>query len=180
MVPFIRQACCGRNEGRLSVTNGFLRISDNEFSKLEKDAHAFEERCRQYGHSDYLDMDKAGYELLCFLNPSIVDFENPNAVSPVPAIAQVLGGGTVVHKHVDFGYGPAHRVTEDAMRESLDEFQQLDYDQCYAMATTDLMSEVLMVEVDEAMFREYYWSYLKSLETFIKEAVERNMVVLRY
>jgi hypothetical protein len=164
----------------MGVTNGFLRLSRDEFSSLEQDASAFEKRCRQYDHPDYLDMDKAGYELLFFLDPSTVDLDNPDAASPVPAVAQVLGGGTIVHKDIDLGYGPAQRVSDNAMQASLDEFENLDYDQCYAMASTDLMSEVLLVEMDEEMFREYHWSYLQSLGRFIKEAVERDMVVLRY
>ena len=164
----------------MGVTNGFLRLSRDDFSSLEKDASAFEQRCRQYDHPDYLDMDKAGYELLFFLDPSMVDLDNPEAESHVPAIAQVLGAGTVVHKNIDLGYGPAQRVPDEAMRASLDEFRCLDYNLCYAMATTDLMSEVLLVEMDEQMFREYHWAYLQSLGQFIKEAVERDMVVLRY
>jgi hypothetical protein len=164
----------------MGVTNGFLRLSRDEFSSLENDASAFEQRCRQYDHPDYLDMDKAGYELLFFLDPATVDLDNPDAASPVPAIAQVLGGGTIVHKDIDLGYGPAQRISNDSMQASLAEFEHLDYDQCYAMASTDLMSEVFLVEMDEEIFREYHWSYLQSLGSFIKEAVERDMVVLRY
>ncbi len=164
----------------MGVTNGFLRLSRDEFSSLEKDASVFEQRCRQYDHPDYLDMDKAGYELLFIMDPSIVDLDNPEGESPVPAIAQVLGGGTVLHKNIDLGYGPAQRVADEAMRASLDEFACLDYKQCYAMASTGMMSEVLLVEMDEDMFREYHWAYLQSLGRFIKEAVEREMVVLRY
>jgi hypothetical protein len=164
----------------MSVTNGFLRLSRDEFSSLEKDASAFEQRCCQYDHPDYLDMDKAGYELLFFLDPSTVDLDNPDVESPVPAIAQILGGGTIVHIDIDLGYGPAQRISHDSMQAALDEFERLDYDQCYAMASTDLMSEVLLVEMDEEMFCGYHWQYLQSLGTFIKEAVERDMVVLRY
>lgn len=164
----------------MGTTNGFLRLSRDEFSSLEKDASAFEQRCRLYDHPDYLYMDKAGYELLFFLDPSTVDLDNPEDESPVPAIAQVLGGGTVLHENIDLGYGPAQRVPDEAMRASLDEFNSLDYNQCYAMASTDLMSEVLLVEMDEDMFREYHWAYLQSLGQFINEAVERDMVVLRY
>ncbi len=164
----------------MGVTNGFLRLSREEFSSLETNASAFEQRCRQYDHPDYLDMDKAGYELLFFLDPSTVEFDNPDATSPVPAIAHVLGGGTIVHKDVDLGYGPAKRLSHDSMQASLNEFEHLDYDQCYAMASTDLMTEVLLVEMDEATFRDYHWPYLQSLRKFIKEAVGRDMVVLRY
>ncbi len=164
----------------MGVTNGFLRLSRDEFSSLEHHASAFAQRCRQYNHPDYLDMDKAGYELRFFLDPSIVDLDNPDIASPVPAIAQVLGGGTIVHKNIDLGYGPAHRICDDSLQASLGEFERLDYDQCYAMASTDLMSEVLLVEIDEVMFREYHWQYLQSLARFIEEAVQRNMVVLRY
>jgi len=164
----------------MGVTNGFLRVPRDEFSSLEKDASAFERRCRAYDHPDYLDMDKAGYELLFFLDPSTVDLDNLDAESPVPSIAKVLGGGTVLHKDIDLGYGPAQRVSDDAMRASRDEFERLDYDQCYAMASTELMSEVLLVEIDEEMFREYHWPYLQPLGQFVKEAVDRDMVVLRY
>lgn len=164
----------------MGVTNGFLRLSRNEFTLLERDGAALEQRCRQYDHPDYLDMDKAGYELLFILDPSIVDLENPEAESPVPAIAAVLGGGDVVHEAIDLGYGPARRISDDAMKASLDEFKTLDRDQCYAMASTELMSEVLLVEMNEEMFLEYHWKYLQSLEEFIKEAVDRDMVVLRY
>jgi hypothetical protein len=34
--------------------------------------------------------------------------------------------------------------------------------------------------MNEEMFREYHWKYLQSLGEFIKEAVDRDMVVLRY
>jgi hypothetical protein len=164
----------------MGVTNGFLRLTRQEFSSLESDQSAFERRCRQYNDPDYLDMDKAGYELLFILNPSILDRNNPGASTPVPAISQVLGGGDVVHQSLDLGYGPAKRISDSSMRASSIEFEHLGFDQCYKMATTDLMSEVLMVETDEATFRQYHWPYLQSLGRFIKEAVERDMVVLRY
>ncbi len=164
----------------MGVTNGFLRLSSEEFASLEKDPSAFEQRCRQYNHPDYLDMDKAGYELLFILVPSLVDLENPDAESPVPAIAQVLSGGTVVHKDIDLGYGPAQRVPDEAMQASLNEFKRLDYSECYAMASTELMSDLLLIEMDEEVFREYHWAYLQALGQFIQEAFERDMVVLRY
>ena len=164
----------------MGVTNGFLRLSRGESSLLEKDASAFEQRCRQYDHPDYLDMDKAGYELLFILDPSTVDLDNPEAESPFPEIAKVLSNGTVLHKNIDLGYGPAQRIPDEAMRASLNEFECLDYNQCYAMASTVLMSELLMIVMDEDMFRDYHWAYLQSLGQFIKDAVERDMVVLRY
>lgn len=71
-------------------------------------------------------------------------------------------------------------LPDEAMRASVDDFRRLDYDLCFAMASTDLMSEDLLVEIDDEMFREYHWPYLQSLGQFIKEAVERDMVVLRY
>ena len=164
----------------MGVTNGFLRLSRTELARLERDAGAFEQRCRNYRNSDYLDMDKAGYELLFILNPAIVDLENPDSVSPFPAIANVLGGGTILHKDIDLGYGPAQRIADESLRASLDEFKQIRYDDCFAMASTELMSEILMVQMDDETFREYHWAYLQSLGRFVAEAVERDMAVLRY
>ena len=164
----------------MGVTNGFLRLSRDEFSAVEHDPTAFEDRCIQDDTADYLDMDKAGYELLFILNPAVIDPESESAASPVPAIAQVLGGGEPVFPDIDLGYGPAQRVSEDAMKSSLAEFEQLDYAECYALASADLLSEMMLVEMDEEMFREYHWAYLQSLGEFIKEAVDRDMVVLRY
>ena len=164
----------------MGVTNGFLRLSRDEYLTLENDASAFEQRCREYGSADYLDMDKAGYELLFMFSPPAVDLDDAKAESHLPAITELLSAGTVLHHQIDFGYGPAQRLSEDTMQSSLEEFQTLDYDQCYAMASTDLMSEWLMIELEEDMFREYHCSYLQSLGQFIEEAVERKMVVLRY
>ena len=87
----------------MGVTNGFLRLSREEFSSLQDDPVAFERRCRDHENPDYIDMDKAGYELLFILDPSMFQFDDPDVVSSVPAVATVLGGGDAVHAQIDLG-----------------------------------------------------------------------------
>jgi hypothetical protein len=164
----------------MGVTNGSLRLSRSDLSELRADAKAFEQRCRDYESPDYLEMDKAGYELLYILDPASVAYDNPDATSSVPAIADVLGGGTIIHQEVDLGYGPAKIVSDESMKSSRDEFSHLDFNECLARAASDKMSEVLMCELDEVVFREYHWEYLQTLAKFIQEAVELDMAALRY
>jgi hypothetical protein len=162
----------------MGVTNGFLRLSRDELSAFESDSTAFERRCRDYQHPDYLDMDKAGYELLFILNPAFLDPDHPESKSP--AIADLLGGGTIVHRDLDLGYGPARILSDSSMRSSLDEFKSLDFADCYAMASTEFMSQVLLCEMNEEAFRQYHWSYLQTLAGFVAETVLRDMALLRY
>lgn len=56
-------------------------------------------------------------------------------------VKEVLGGGTIIHKQVDFGYGPAQ--ADDSVQASFDEFEQLEFDACFAMASVDFLFEVL-------------------------------------
>ncbi len=164
----------------MGVTNGFLRLSQDEFSTLSQDADAFVKRCTVYDHPDYLDMDKAGFELLLMLDPVISNPDNPDVINLLPGITATLGSGTVIHEDHDMGYGPAHRIDDTALKNALAEFEKLTSDECFAMASAEIVAELLSIDLDEESFLEYHWHYLQLLREFIAEAVARNMVVLRY
>ena len=165
----------------MSVTNGFLRVTTEELADLREDAAAFESRCRDYNQTDYLDMDKAGYELLFILDPASIEFDNPDAATPYPAITSVLGGGETIHKEVDLGYGPAKIVDRAAVTGALDEISTLSLDEVTSVALgSELLPEVLMCDLDAEIIKEYHWPYLQSLADFLREATHRKMEVLRY
>lgn len=165
----------------MGVTNGFRKLTAARLAELQADAGEFEATCRSYRDSDYLDMDKAGYELLFILDPAIVEYDNPEAKSDYPAIADVLKGGTPIHPQIDLGYGCAMLVAEDSLRGSLPEFASLTQAQLIEMAiANELLPEVLMFDVEESMIADYHWPYLQSLAAFVREALEQDMAVLRY
>ncbi len=164
----------------MGVTNGFLRLQRDEFERLLSDSGLYESRCRDYTQSDYLYMDKVGYELLYILDPASVTFEDSIAEIRHPSLVDVLGGGDVVHRELDLGYGPAMIVSEDSLRRSIEDFEALSYDIFREMAHNGVLAELLMCEINEEMIRDYHWAYLQSLHTFIDEALKRDMVVLRY
>ena len=165
----------------MSVTNGMLRIAAHELERLRNDGSAFETRCRNYDHPDYLDLDKAGYELLFILDPSTIEYDNPDAATPYPGIAAVLGGGEVIHPDVDLGTGPARLVAAEAIATALAELEQITLDDVASLALqSELLPEVLMCEVDRATLEEYHWPYLQSLCEFLADASAEEMAVLRY
>ncbi len=165
----------------MGVTNGFLRLTSETFAELRDDAAAFERRCRDYDQPDYLDMDKAGWELLFVLNPASIEYDKPNAETPYPGIAAVLGGGETVHEDSNLGYGPAQLVAEQAISTALTEITEITLEHMTTVALeSELLPEVLMCDVDTDMIKEYHWPYLQSLREFLTEAQQRNMAVLRY
>lgn len=165
----------------MSVTNGYLRLTADDLAQLRKNAAEFEARCRDDRQGDYLDMDKAGYELLFILDPASIDFDNPDADSPYPALAEVLGGGEAIHEDVDLGYGPARIVSDQAVTDALRELDGITLTQMTSMALeSELLPDVLMCDVDAATIKQYHWPYLQSLAEFLREAKQRDMAVLRY
>lgn len=160
----------------MSVTNGFLRLTPEALAKLKADANAFESACRNYDDPNYLDMDKAGYELLFILDPASVEYDNPDAERPFPAIADLLSGGAFIHEHIDLGYGPAKIVSDESLHNSISEMAALTRDQVIAMAmANEILPDVLMYDVDELTIQEYHWPYLQSLASFVRAAVEQGM-----
>ena len=165
----------------MSVTNGFLRLSSDSLADLRDDAVAFESRCRDYDQPGYLDMDKAGYELLFILDPASIEFDNPEAKTPYPAISAVLGGGETIHEQVDLGYGPAKLVDDQAVMDAINEINGITLEQITSTALeNELLPDVLMCDLDAEMIREYHWPYLQSLKQFLSEVRTDGMVVLRY
>lgn len=165
----------------MGVTNGFRKLTPARLAELQADAGEFEATCRSYRDADYLEMDKAGYELLFILDPAVVEYDNPAAKSDYPSIADVLKGGTPIHPQVDLGYGCAMLVAENSLREALPEFASLTQAQLIEMAVAnELLSEMLMCDVDESMIADYHWPYLQSLAAFLQEALQQDMAVLRY
>lgn len=165
----------------MSVTNGFLRLPTDTLAALRDDAAAFESRCRDYDQPDYLDMDKAGYELLFILDPASIDYENPEAESPYPAVSAVLGGGETIHESIDLGYGPAKLVADQAISDALNEIKDITLEKMTSVALeSELLPEVLMCDLDADMIKDYHWSYLQSLTQFLVEAKNNDMAVLRY
>lgn len=165
----------------MSVTNGFLRLPREELANLRQDSVAFEHRCRDYDHPDFLDMDKAGYELLFILDPATIEYDNPNAETPFPAITSLLSKGEAIHEAVDLGYGPAMVVPNETLNAALKELEALSLDELTAMALgSELLPEVLMYELDAETIAEYHWPYVQALTQFLTEATQRNLTVLRY
>ncbi len=164
----------------MSVTKGFLRISEAELAALEQDPDAFEQRCEYDSGPDYLDMDKSGIELLLILDPSALQYDNPDAKQPYPGISNLLGGGVAVHPEIDMGYGPAMKISKAMIEDFLNEFVGLDFDECLKMATDEMLAEVMLCEIDESMFRDYHWSYLQSLGQFVADTRVAGGVLLRY
>jgi hypothetical protein len=164
----------------MGVTNGFLRLSPKDLEKLRRDPAAFEERCRDYDQPDYLDMDKAGWELVFVLDPEI-ESDDADAPSPYPALAAVLCGGEIIHADIDLGYGPAQLVANDSIAAAVQEFTTLSKEKLISMALeNELLGDILMCDVDEETIGEYHWPYLRSLVKFLAEAQQKGMVVLRY
>lgn len=165
----------------MSVTNGFLRLLPGQLAALLTDAVAFESRCRDYTHTDYLDMDKAGYELLFILDPSSIEYDNPNAEKPFPAISAVLSGGETVHQGVDLGYSPAKLIDEHAISDAVSEISGLTLQEVTSTALeSELLPEVLMCDLDAELIEEYHWPHLQGLAAFLREAQKNGMAVLRY
>ena len=165
----------------MSVTSGFLRLTLDSLKELTNDAGAFETACRNYDDPNYLDMDRAGYELLFILDPASVEFDNPDAATPYPAIRDVLSGGQAVHERIDLGCGPAKVISTETLAEAIPELESLTADQITEIAlANEILPEVLMCEIDESMIREYHCGYFDSLRTFIRESLDSNMVLLRY
>lgn len=165
----------------MSVTSGFLRLTTDTLNELTNDAETFETACRNYGDPNYLDMDRAGHELLFILDPASVEFDNPSAATPYPAIKEVLSGGQAVHEQIDLGYGPAKVISTEALAKAIPELESLTAEQITETAlANEILPEVLMCEVDESMIREYHCGYFDSLRSFIRESLELDMVLLRY
>ena len=174
----------------MGVTNGFLKLSQDEFQQLCGDQNAFEKRLRDVhdGDSDdYLYMDKAGPELL-FLMIDTESELSQGVRALYPHILTVLGGdGELgpglqvfpdedIFPNVDMGYGPARMVHQNALRNSIKEFDNLDYDTMHALA----MDSDVIADYNKEEFRDYDWEYLKALGEFVKDAVAKKLVVLRY
>ena len=165
----------------MSVTNGFLRLSPDTFAELENDVAAFEIRCRDYQQSDYLDMDKAGFELLFILDPASVEYDNPDAQTPYPAVSAALSAGDPIHEELDLGYGPAMQIASQTITDALSELEAITLKQVTSTALkSELLPEVLMCDLDADMIKEYYWPYLQSLREFLTYAQQSGMSVLRY
>ncbi len=165
----------------MSVTNGFLRLTPNTLAKLRKDATTFEIRCRDYAQPDYHDMDKAGYELLFILDPASVEYDNPNAETPFPAVSALLSAGETIHEHLDLGYGPARTVSPQIVSDALREIDGMTLEQMTSTALENqLLPDVLMCDLDADMIKDYHWYYLQSLREFLSVALQNEMVVLRY
>ena len=165
----------------MGVTNGFLRLTPEALAEFKADASAFESACRNYDDPNYLDMNKAGYELLFILDPASVEYDNPNAKTPFPAITDVLSGGAVLHEQINLGYGPAKIVSHESLRNAIPEMDALTQNQVIEMAlANEILPDVLMCDVDEPTIQEYHWPYLQSLASFVREAVEQGMVVIQY
>jgi hypothetical protein len=124
----------------VGVANGFLKLERDEFQQLQNDQKAFAERAQAYDETNgYLDMDKAGYELLFMIDPSIAD-PTSSGQSPYPNVAAVLGGGQTIFPDLDLGYGPAQIIDEAALKQSIQEFENLDFDTMLGLATDDPMN----------------------------------------
>lgn len=165
----------------MSVTNGFLRLTPNTLAELRDDAAAFELRCRDYAQPDYLDMDKAGYELLFILDPASIEYDNPDAETPYPAVSAVLRGGETIHEQVDLGYGPARIVSAQTVSGALREIEGMTLEQMTSTALENqLLPDVLMCDLDADLIKDYHLSYLQSLKEFLFVASQNGMVVLRY
>ena len=105
----------------MGVTNGFLKLSRDKFHGVKDDAEAFTKLARQREEStDYLDMDKAGHEILFMLDPGLLDPASSGQL-PFPSVAKVLSGGETIFPDLDLGYGPAQIVDESAMKNSIPE-----------------------------------------------------------
>jgi hypothetical protein len=165
----------------MSATNGFLRLTPNALAELRDDAAAFELRCRDYAQPDYLEMDKAGYELLFILDPASIEYDNPDADTPYPAVSAVLSRGETIHEQLDLGYGPARIVSAQTVSDALREIEGMTLEYMTSTALkSQLLPDVLMCELDSDMIKNYHWPYLQSLREFLSVAIQNGMIVLRY
>ncbi|MEM7456388.1 MAG: hypothetical protein AAF456_18730 [Planctomycetota bacterium] len=76
-------------------------------------------------------------------------------------MAKVLSGGETIFPDLDLGYGPAQIVDESAMKNSIPEFEALDFETMLGFATNEMVGELLMIEINEEEFRQYHWAYLQ-------------------
>lgn len=165
----------------MGVTSGFRRLSTEDLSRLTEDAAAFELECRNYDIPDYLDMDKAGIELIFILDPVSMEFDTTETEDTFPGLMDVLAGGAPLHEQIDLGYGPARVIPAESLRESLEEMASLTQEQFTELALgNEILSEMLMCELEESMIQEYHWPYLQSLSEFLRESLDQGMTVIRY
>lgn len=126
-------------------------------------------------------MDKAGYELLFILDPASVEYDNPKASTPFPAIKGLLSGGVPIHKEIDLGYGPARIVSDDTLRNAMQEIDALTRERLIQMALeNEVLPDVLMCDVDAQTIEQYHWPYFRSLAEFVRSAIHDGMAVIRY
>lgn len=166
----------------MGVTNGFLRMPRAAWERLSTDRGAFARTIEtSYSSPDYLDMDKAGFELALLLDPSLVDPDFATSwKNPFPHITGLLAGGADVFPEFDVGYGPAALLDDADLRGSLAEFPRLDFESLAARLKNDIIAELLPGDLTHEELREYHWNYLQTLGDFVRNAVSRDCVVLRY
>ena len=161
----------------MSTTNGFLALSQQEFGVLKADAEAFERRARARDESaGYLDMDKAGEELFMLLTPMMAG----EPERPYQHIAALLAGGDEIFPDLDLGNGPANVVERSKLEQAMADFNNLEFETIYALTDDELFVEIIGIDPSEDEFREYHWTYLQSLHKFVRDAIDHDLVVLRY
>lgn len=97
---------------------------------------------------------------LFMLDPGLLDPASSGQL-PFPSVAKVLSGGETIFPDLDLGYGPAQIVDESAMKNSIPEFEALDFETMLGFATNEMVGELLMIEINEEEFRQYHWAYLQ-------------------
>ena len=167
----------------MGITNGFARIDRNDYVTLVQKAASFEHHLatvRRNENTEYLDMDKAGWGLMIILDSGLFTEKEREAKNLYPHIIKILSSGEAPFENLDLGYGAPRIVNHSDLIASCSEFENLDFEAILERAIDDDVCEMLMVEVDEREFREYYWPYLLSLRDFVKSAISGNQIVVRF
>ena len=167
----------------MGVTNGFAKLESALFDELVKNQSTFENHLiamRENEEPDYLEMDKAGWSFVFMLDSGMANLEANENNSQHPHILRVLTSGKPPFSDLNLGCGPPTVIDDSDISASVAEFESLKFDEVLELAMNEGVAELLMVDLDENEFSQYYWPYITSLSEFIKTAADEGKRVIRF
>lgn len=162
----------------MSMTGNLFRVSNTELNNYLKDSYQLEEAIYSDDEQEkpnLIDIDKAWDGIIFLLTgKSVEEADNP--------LVRVLFSGQLIDENQDLGYGPAHYLTPNEVKELNEEVSKMVVKDVIKKYDAKKMTalEVYPNDWDDSEMAGYLAEYFTIVQEFYAEAAKRNEAIITF
>jgi len=163
------------------MIGNLFRVTTNDLEEILKDSSVLENKVYSEDSdnmNDLLDLDKSWEGIFYLLTGhGIAEIEDAK-----PPLSWTLFSGQIIDEEQDLGYGPAHYINADQVKELNTALDKITIDDLRKKYNGKEMNEAgIYPEVwDEAESLDYVLDYFGQLKEFYKTAEKENKAVVTF